>query len=381
MSEQQIPIHQKPFEDDEIDLMALAKTLWNGRETIIRAVIVGAILGIIVALFSAKEYTASTVIVPQLGESKMGGLGGLAALAGISSDMSQGSELSPNVYPQIISSIPYQLELMNMPLSFEDYPTPITFFEYSTKYNKITVLGTIKKYTIGLPGLILGLPGRLIRAIRGKPKEISLPVDSSNLPIILTEEQVSVLARISSLVTLELSTKEGYITLKAVMPEAMSAARLAKNAQTLLQRYITEFKIEKAKANLDFIQSRYDDTKVEFEKAQVTLAIANDRNKNFMSAIPRIENERIQTKYTIIFSVFQELAKQLEQAKIQVKKETPSFAIVKPVVVPTVRSKPNRALIIFIWIFLGGVTGVGIVFGKGFFESLKKKWNEEEING
>ena len=100
-----------------------------------------------------------------------------------------------------------------------------------------------------------------------------------------------------------------------------------------------------------------------------------------MSGLPKIEIERIQAKYTIILSTFQELAKQLEQAKIQVKIETPSFAIVQPVVVPSERSKPNRPMIVFIWIFLGGVISLGIVFGKGFFESLKKKLNEEDNNG
>lgn len=382
MSEQQIPIPQKPYEDDEIDLLAHAKTIWNGRKTIILTVIITTILGIIAALSAAKEYTASTVIVPQLdnSQSRLGGLGGLAALAGISTDMSQGSDLSPIVYPQIISSIPYQIELMNMPLRFRDYPTPLTFFEYCTKEDKPTAIAVIKKYTIGLPGLILGLPFKLIGAIRSKPKELSLPSDSSNLPIILSEAQVEVLSALSSLVTIEIATKEGYITLKAIMPEALAAAQLAKNAQILLQRYITEFRIEKAKNNLKFIQGRYDETKVEFEKAQVSLALINDRNKNFMSGLSKIETERTQAQYTIIFSIFQELAKQLEQAKIQVKKETPTFAIVKPVVVPSLRSKPNRPLIVFIWIFLGVSIGLGIVFGKGFFNSIKEKWNEEENN-
>lgn len=161
------------------------------------------------------------------------------------------------------------------------------------------------------------------------------------------------------------------------MPEPLVAAQLAQKAQDLLQRYITEFKIEKAKANLDFIQGRYNETKSEFEKAQVSLATVNDKNKNFTSGLPRIETDRIQTRYTIAFSLFQELAKQLEQAKIQVKKETPVFTIVEPVTVPSEKSKPKKAMIVAIWIFLGGIIGTGIVFGKGYIGTIKKKWNDE----
>lgn len=360
-----------PVTDDEIDLLALVKTTWKGRKTIILSVVAGTILGVVVALLSPKEYTARTVLVPQLGDSqsKLGGLGGLAALAGINLDMNQTSELSPMIYPQIVSSIPFQLELMNIPLNFQEYTQPISLFEYYTKYSKPSALASVQKYTIGLPFVILN-------AIKGKAKETGLHAGMTNQPTQLTADQYTVKKAMDAIVTLDLNPKEGYITLNTIMPEALAAAQLAQKAQELLQRYITEFKIQKAKANLDFIQERYTDVKTEFEKAQVSLAQVNDRNKDFTSSLPRIETDRIQTRYTIAFSVFQELAKQLEQAKIQVKKDTPVFTIIEPVAVPSEKSKPKKAMIIAIWIFLGGIVGVGIVFGKEFLKSLKVKWKE-----
>lgn len=357
--------------DDEIDLLALVRTIWDGRKTIVISIIIGAIIGVFVAVFSPKEYTASTVMVPQLGDSqsKLGGLGGLAALAGISLDASPGAELSPMVYPQITGSIPFQLELMNTPLNFQDHSQPITLFEFYTKYSKSSVTGTILKYTIGLPGVI-------IKAIKGKPKELMLPNDSTKHPILLSKDQYEVKKALDEIVSLEVNAKEGYLTLSTRMSEALPSAQLAQKAQDLLQRYITEFKIEKVKANLDFIQGRYNETKAEFEKAQVSLAIVSDRNKNFTSGLSQIETDRIQTRYTISFGVYQELAKQLEQAKIQVKKETPVFTIVEPVTVPSEKSKPKKAMILFIWIFLGGMLGVGIIFGREYLGDLKNKWKE-----
>lgn len=371
MSEQIIPVKPKPIADDEIDLLALVKTLWDGKKTIILSVLTGAILGVFVAIFSPKEYTASTVMVPQMGDSqsKMGGLGGLAALAGISLDINPGAELSPMVYPQIVSSIPFQLELMNAPVNFSEIAQPVSLFDYYTKYSKSSVLGTIKKYTIGLPGV-------LIKAIKGNPKELVLPNDSGKQPILLTKDQYTVKKALDAIVSLDVNAKEGFLTLTVRLPEALAAAQLAQKAQDLLQNYITEFKIEKAKANLDFIQGRYNETKAEFEKAQVSLAIVNDRNKNFTSGLPKIETDRIQTRYTISFGVFQELAKQLEQAKIQVKKETPVFTIVEPVSIPSEKSKPKKPMIVAIWIFLGGIIGVGIVFGRDYLKDIRKKWKE-----
>ena len=372
MSSQQKPGTPSPVSDDEIDLLELVKTLWNGRRTIILSIVICTFLGVAIALLSPVQYTASTVMVPQLGgegQSKLGGLGGLAALAGINLDMNQGNELSPIVYPQIVNSIPFQLELMKTPLNFKDHAEPVTLFDYYTIYNKSSVIEAVKKYTIGLPGL-------LIKAIKGKPEELKLPADSTNRPILLTADQVTVQKILDGLVSLDLNAKDGYITLTTRMPEAMAAAQLAQKAQVLLQKYITEFKIEKTKANLNFIQERYDDTKAEFEKAQVSLAMATDRNKNFTSGLPQIEIDRIQTRYTIAFSVFQELAKQLEQAKIQVKKDTPIFTIVEPVTVPSEKSKPKKSMIVLIWLFLGGIIGMGIVFGRIFLKNIRIKWSE-----
>jgi LPS O-antigen subunit length determinant protein (WzzB/FepE family) len=374
MPEQQIPQKSKPIVDELLYYLSLIKTIWNSRKTIIISVIIGAITGVIVALNSPNEYSVSTIMVPQAGgegQSKLGGLGGLAALAGINVSMSQGAELSPLVYPQIVSSIPFQLELMNTSLDFQDYPKPITLIDYYTKYSKSSVLGTLKKYTIGLPRV-------LISVIKRKPKELVLPGDSSNQPILLKADQKSVKDILDNIVSLEIDTKVGYITLKTRMPEPLAAAQLAQKAQALMQRYITEFKIEKAKADLLFIEGRYNEAKIEFEKEQVSFALVKDRGKNFTSGLPQIESDRIQTRYTIAFGVYQELAKQLEQAKIQVKKDTPVFAIVQPVTVPTEKSKPNRSIILFLWIIFGGVFGIVIVFSKENINIIEKKWNEIE---
>lgn len=358
-------------QNDEIDLIALAKQLWNGRKIIFIALSISTVLGIFVALISPKEYTASTVMVPQLGESKsLGGLGGLAALAGISLDVSQGTELSPLIYPQIVSSVPFQLELMNTPLNFSKTPKPVSLYDYSTIYNTSSLFGVLKKYTIGLPGVILN-------ALQGKKIEVAGGTQG-NEPIVLTQNQETVRKMIAECVTLDVNAKEGYLTLTARMPEALVAAQLAQKGQELLQQYITNFKIEKAAADLNFIQGRYNETKAEFEKAQVELASTNDRSRFFTSEVSSIGKDRIQTRYSISYSIFQELSKQLEQAKIQVKKETPVFTIIEPVTVPSEKSKPKKAQILLIWIFLGGVIGVGIVFGKEFLGTIKKKWNESE---
>lgn len=372
MNEQQIPANPGSVADDEIDLIALAKTVWNGRKTILISILAGAILGIFVALSSPNEYTANAILVPQLGgsQSKIGGLGGLAALVGINLNLDQGADLSPAVYPQIANSLPFKLELMNTSFNFSEFSQPVTLFDYFTKYRKPLVLDWIKKYTIGLPGMA-------IEAMKGTTKLASLPKDSPDQPILLSQKQNAVKKTLDELITLDASNKQGNLILSVRMPEAIAAAQIGIKAQNMLQRYVTEFKIEKAKSTLWYIQERYNEARDEFGIIQDSLSEVKFRNKNLTSGLARIETDRIQTSYTIAFGIFQELSKQLEQAKIQVRQETPVFTVIEPISIPTEKSKPNRTMILLVWLFLGGVIGVGVVFSRMFFASIKKQWNEK----
>jgi len=359
-----------PINDDEIDLMALAKTFWNGRKTILTAILIAGAFGVFVALLSPKEYTATTSMVPQTGKStnKLGGLSSLAAMAGFNLDMaSSGEALSPMIYPMIVQSVPFQLELMNTTFTFSEVNHPVSIYEYYTNISKPGILTTVSKYTLGLPGL-------LISAIKGKSKDVIST--EKNGPISLTEKQESVRKILDAKVGLTVDAKQGFLTLNASFHEALLSAQVAEQARELLQKYITKFKIDKVADQMAFIEGRYTEKKKEFEKAQERLARFRDQNKNVSSALARTEEDRLQSEFTIAMNVYNELAKQLEQAKIQVKEETPVFSVLQPASVPHKKAKPNRPMILMIWIFLGGIAGTGMVFGKQYLADIRKKWNE-----
>jgi uncharacterized protein involved in exopolysaccharide biosynthesis len=374
MSEE-IKNKQTDNHDDEIDLIALAKTLWDNRGFIVKVVLVFMVLGVAVALLTPKEYTAATTMVPQISDSKsrLGGLSSLAAMAGFNLDMQQsGGELSPYVYPQIIQSVPYQLELMNNPFRFQGIEEPISIYTYFTEYHKPGALSLVKKYTIGLPFVLL-------KAIKPKAEK-DLPLSDGSkpdAPIYLTKEQEEVRKILSAGVSLETNDKEGYITLNVHSHDPRLAAQVARKAQELLQKYITTFKIEKASAQLEFIEERYNENKKEFEQAQAALAQFRDKNKNVTSALARTQEERLQSDYQLAFEVYSELAQQLEQARIQVKQDTPVFSVIKPVTVP-LEDNNSGFMTLIIWTFLGGIIAIGWIFGKEFLLSVKEKWNKDQ---
>ncbi|MBP7508352.1 MAG: hypothetical protein KA807_11045 [Prolixibacteraceae bacterium] len=370
------PNYNVPFEEEDegIDFIALIKTLWDGRRTVIIWTCIFIALGLIAALTMQRKYTVTTVMVPQTSSKGGSSLSSLASLAGVDLSSTSSAEISPLIYPKIVSSIPFRLELLYTPLHFNKVDTPVDMMTYSQEYAKPTLMGAVKKYTIGLPSL-------LMKAIRGK-KEDTVPPDSTSegpKPLVITNEEGEMLEKIGESVSLMVDKKEGFLTLTVKGIEPIQTAELAMKALQLLQDEVTRLQTEKAQSELDYIQARYDEAKAEAEQYQERLAVITDRSQSMTTTRDRIERDRIQSKYTIANSIYTEMAKQLEQSKMQVKKDTPVFTIIQPVKVP-IQSSNSRSKTLILWTFVGAVIGCGIVLGKGWLPKLKAQFTEAEEN-
>ena len=348
-----------PQEEQEIDLVALVKKMWLNKGLIIKLTAVFMVLGLLVALFSSKVYTTSCDIVPQTSKgAKGGGMSSLAALAGINlNDGQSGAELSPLVYQNIMNSTSFRKELMQTKIDFEEAGRPVSFYEYYTseEFNKPTVLSYIMKYTIGLPGVIMG-------AIRGEqPEPDYSSLGGASAIETISKDDFKAMSILESCISMTLDNKNGYLTITANMPEALAAAQLAQASVELLQKYITKFKIEKVQSNLDFVQERYNEAKGNFEDVQSRRAKFRDANHNSVKYAARVEQEKLDAEYTLAMNLYSELATQLEQAKINVKETTPILTVIRPVTVPYKKSKPQRAMILLAFTFLGFAAGAGVV--------------------
>ena len=358
--------------EDEIDLIQLVKTLWEGRKTVIKTTIIFMFIGLFIAIFSQKEYTASCTMIPQSVEegAKLGGsLGGLAAMAGINlGSLGSGSDIPPTLYPKIVNSIPFQKELMKTPLSIEGQSEQVTFAHYYEEIYGPGLFGYIKKYSIGLPSLI-------IKAFK-KDQSLSEDQGRSDQILSISLEEKELIERLQEQLNIEFNDKDGYISLSIRMPQAKAAAQMVQKAQILLQEAITNFKIQKAKEQLTFVEERYIEKQKEANQAQQKLAQFRDRNKNVSTALAQTELERLTAEYNLVYGVYSEMAKQLETQKIQVKEDTPVFTVIEPVTIPIQKSKPKRPLILVVWTFIGAIVGICLVFGDEFLSKMKDEWSK-----
>ena len=339
--------------EDEIDLIELLKKVYLKKKFILKVSILAVLFGIVYALFQPNEFTSTTTFIPQLSSDvKPGGssLSGLASLAGINLGGVEGSsEFPPTLYPQVVESIPFKLKLLasNIIANNEE----LTLREYFVK-NKASFNKTIKKYTIGLPSQILGF---------FKSKE-----EKANKSLIysITEEDSELFYELNQVFLLSINEKEGFITMSFTDQNKSISAQITQIAQSLLQEKIIEYKIQSSNELLDFTVEQYNYKKLNFEFLQDERAIFVDKNINISSSLYQNKLSRIESELSIAQTVVQQLASQVEQAKLQVNKNTPVFTTIQPVTIPFERSAPKRSLIVLVFGFLGIVISVGYVLVK-----------------
>ena len=302
---------------DEIDLIELLKTAWNGRKQIIVISFVFVLAGVTSALLSATVYTSSTTFINSQGEpSSNSGLSGVASLVGINlGGISSGSEIPSTMYPQIGESVEFKRDLLD---SYIDEKEQIKLEDFLTDYNKI-----------------------------------EKNVTENNKKLFVSEYEDELFDVINDIVSISVNQKDGFITISANMPNSEYAANTCVNARDILQEIVINSRIQSAKQKLEYSEKQLASKRIEFEEIQNKLAYFNDSNLNLVTSSVINEREKIEAEFQILNAVMIELSKQVEQRKLQVSEDTPVFSILKEASMPVRRSSPKRTQMVLIFGFIG----------------------------
>jgi len=330
------------------------------------------VLGLLIALFSPKEYSTEATLMPeaQSNQSKAGSLlqqyGGML---GISAGDVGGSEgtIPPQLYPNVVQSLPFQLELIDAPVTFSRYDTTVTPYLFFSEVHSPSVLGYVKKYT-------LGLPGKLIGVFKGKAKDTgrSLADLRRDSVLSLNKEQIEIVKGMRGRLTVSVDQETGVITLKSELPDPQAAAEMGHKAISLLKKYMRDYRTEKAKQDLQFVQQQVDEARNRFEAAQQQLAEFRDSNINLATAKAQTQEQELQSRYDIAFNVYNSLRQRLEQARMEVQEQTPVFTVLQPISVP-LNDNTSGLLLLVVSGVLGGIVALGWVL-------VKNWWQDEQIS-
>jgi len=342
-------------EAKEIDFRELAKKLWLEKKIIFKVLIVAFIIGIIVAFSIPKEYTSIVVLSPDTDASNTGTIGTLAALTGMNLGVGGDAMASPDIYPNIFQSTPFLIGLFDINVKDREKGIDTSLYIYMKEHQSAAWWNI----AISAPSALIGLFSK------SEDSTGSTTVNSRYI----SKEDMDIITNLQERLLVTSDTKTGITTISVKMQSPEISAYLADTLTSYLQSYIVNYRTQKARQDLSYTEKLYDESKENYYNSQKKLATFIDGNMNVVSAKYKTTQDRLQNETSLAYSVYNQMAQQLQMAKIKVQDTTPVFTIIQPSVQPLLPSKPSRRMILMAFLFLALVgTSLWIlrtdIFGK-----------------
>lgn len=355
-------------ENQEIDLIALFRKLYINRKNIYKAVGIGIAAGIIIGFSLPRTYQVDVNLSPESGVSATGGLSGIASMFGLGSASAGFGEdaLTFNMFPEIVKTNPFALEMLQIPIQTQKGDS-IILYDY---------LDTEKK---SWWGYAMGAPGMLIGGIKSLFKEEQKDSIKAIDPFRLTPEQSGRIGMLKKILEVKTDKKNNMTKVTVSLQDPLAAAIVADSAVHKLQEYITDYRTRKAKQDYDFQLSLCKQYKKEYFEAQQEYAKFADANRNVILQTVTSEKERLQKNLTLAEQIYSQSMGQLQVLRGKVQEAKPVFAVVEPATVPLVPTSPKKMLIIIAFAFLAFVfESAWILFGKDIYHDFKDELKKKD---
>lgn len=349
-------------DEKEIDLLELATKLWAQKKKIVKWCVWGAVIGLVIAFSIPREYATSVKLAPEISDPKAaaGGLGTLASIAGLSSGAASGADaVYPQLYPDVVSSVPFITSLFNVEVETKEDGEKFTVQQYMEDETSSPWWS-----------VILGVPGKIIGLLKAD-EEVEEGHKLNNFQ--LTKDEADLVEALSKRVTANVDQKTSVVTIDVKMQDPLVSAMLADTVVTRLQEYVTSYRTNKARQDLEYAEKLNKEAQQEYYRAQQRYADYLDRNQGLAFRSAQITRDRLENETTLAFNLYNQTAQQVQKAKAKVQETTPVYAVVTPATVPIKPAAPRKVLILAGFIFLAFVAcAAWILFIQPMVEEHKK---------
>lgn len=350
-------------EESEIDLLEVASTLWKNRRKLIMWSFWGAVIGLVIAFSIPKEYNTSVKLAPELNDAKAtsGGLGAIASMAGLSGAGAAGADaLYPMLYPDVVSSVPFATSLFDVEVTTKKDGRKTTVRQFLEEDTKVPWWG----FFLGLPGKIIGLFS----------SDEEIPADHKLDNFRLTHDENKLVEALNDRILASVDAKTSVVTIDVNMQDALVSAILADTVVARLQEYITAYRTNKARKDLEYAEKLNLEAKDNYYKAQQSYADYLDRNQGLAFHSAQTVKARLENEATLAFNLYNQTAQQVQKAQAKVQETTPVYAIVTPATVPIRASSPRKMLMLVGFTFLAFVACASwILFISPLVESRRQE--------
>ena len=331
-----------PEHTKEFNLRLVFDVIKHEKKTFLKVLAIAFVLSSFIILCVPRYYRCSVMLAPELGtDLSAGGLSSLASSFGISLGSGAGSDaIYPDLYPDLMESKDFQTSLFSVRVKTLDGEVDTDYYTYLRKHQK-SVWWNYPKRALG----------RLLKKLKKKEPVYSDGSGKLN-PFALSEDETTVAEAIGKNVTCHIDTKTYTITITVEDQDRLVCATLADTVRVKLQQFITQYRTNKARIDMEYYKQLADAAKEEYEQARHTYSEFCDANHDVVLFSYQTEIENLSNDMQLKFNTYSAMNTQYEAAKAKVQERTPAFTIVQGATVPLKPAGPRRMLFVLGVLFL-----------------------------
>ncbi len=350
MNEENKTVSKQAKPKVNIDFGKIFKDLLKHKKLYYKVLPAAFILAAIYALSQPNYYTCKVLLSPEISSTSRStsSLSSLARSFGFNIGKGfagMGSEaLFPTLYPDLVNSTDFKTTLFEVPVTIEgnkkdgEADRTMSYYDYLSKEQKVPW------YSKLMPGAIIGGIVSLFKDKEDKKETLD--------PFRLTKKQARIIKTINKKVVCDVDKKTMVITISVTDQNPVICATMADTVKTRLQNFITEYRTNKARVDLEYNQKLYADTKARYEKARQKYAEFADANQEIILQTVLQKQTDLENEMQLQYNMYQQVASQLQQAEARVQEDTPAFTTLQSATVPVKKSGPSRGKICLIFLFL-----------------------------
>ncbi len=320
-------------EESSIDFGAIWTAIKKHRKLYYIVLPIALFVGIVIGSSIPKTYSCQIKLAPEMGgKSASSSLSSIASSFGInvgSGGSANGDAITPSLYPDLMNSVDFKTSLFPVKVKRKDDKVPMTVYDYFKNEWKYAWW----EHFFGLMA-----PG----------KEKDTLVNNFEL----TGEQAMIAGMINQNVSCNIDKKSFLITIKVTAQDPHVAALLADSVKTRLQDFLTQYRTNKVRHDLEFAQSLQKQAKKDYERARQLYVDYMDANQDVSLMSAQQKQMDLENDMQLQYNNYNALNAQVIDAKAKVQQETPAFTTLQSATVPLGPVGPKKGQINLICLFL-----------------------------
>lgn len=342
---------------NEADLLRMLGKLLSKWKLILCITLAFMVLGVLVALFRIKLYTAEVVVAPETKNSTSlnSAFSSISNIFGMNIDAFASEDaIYPLLYPDIIKSLPFLSSLFSVNVQTIDGSVNTTYYNYVSRHLKKSPVAMVQTAPI--------------RAVRAVGNIISPPKKEDNPsyfdPYRLSKRQMKMIDRLAMSIGVFVDKKTNVVKVSYTDQDPLVATIITDTIMKRVQDLIIEYRTKKIINDCQYIENQYNNSKLEYEQAQERYAEYIDKNRNVTKERFVVEGDRLEAEKDLKNVLYTQWAQQLMLTKARVQERTPVFVTIKPASIPALPSSMSGLMILIIYTILGLFVGVSFVLFK-----------------